>query len=90
MGAHLVNTSRNQHMAVLYWLGRNREVDFVLCRGDTLVAIEVKSSARCQTLPGTEAFCRQFQVKRKLLVGGQGIALDQFLSTPAGHWLECI
>ena len=88
VGAHLVNTSRNQHIDVLYWLARNREVDFVLCRGDDVVAIEVKSSARRRTLPGTEAFCRQVNVKRKLLVGGQGIPLEEFLSTPAGHWLE--
>lgn len=88
VGAHLVNTSRDQHIEVLYWLGRNREVDLVLCRGDIVVAIEVKSSARRQTAPGTEAFCRQFHVKRTLLVGGQGIPLEEFLSTPADHWLE--
>jgi uncharacterized protein len=88
VGAHLVNASRDQHLEVLYWLDRNREVDFVLCRGDTVVAIEVKSSARRQTLPGTEAFCQRFHVKRRLLVGGQGLPLEEFLSTPAGHWLE--
>lgn len=88
VGAHLTNTSRDQHVEVLYWLGRNREVDFVLCRGDTVVAIEVKSSARRQTIPGTKAFCKQFNVKRTLLVGGQGIPLEEFLSTPADHWLK--
>lgn len=88
VGAHLLNTTRGRPIEVLYWLDRNREVDFVLCQGDTIVALEVKSSARCQTLPGTEAFCRQFHVTRKLLIGGQGIPLEEFLSTPAGHWLE--
>jgi predicted AAA+ superfamily ATPase len=88
VGAHLVNTSRDQQVEVLYWLDRNHEVDFVLCRGDAVVAIEVKSSARHHTLPGTEAFCKRFTVKRKLLVGGQGIPLEEFLSAPAGHWLE--
>jgi hypothetical protein len=39
-------------------------------------------------VPGTEAFCRQFNVKRRLLVGSQGIPLEEFLSTPADHWLE--
>jgi predicted AAA+ superfamily ATPase len=88
VGAHLVNTSRDQQVEVLYWLDRNHEVDFVLSRGDTVVAIEVKSSARRHTLPGTEAFCRRFPVKHKLLVGGQGVPLEEFLSTPAEHWLE--
>ena len=88
VGAHLVNTSRDQPVEVLYWLDRNHEVDFVLCRGNAVVAIEVKSSARRQTLPGTEAFCKRFNVKRRLLVGGQGVPLEEFLSTPAGRWLE--
>jgi hypothetical protein len=89
VGAHLVNTTRGRPIQVLYWLDRNRQVDFVLCQGDAIVALEVKSSARCQTLPGTEAFCRQFNVKRRLLVGGQGIPLEEFLSTPAGTgWNE--
>jgi uncharacterized protein len=88
IGAHLVNTSRGLNMEVQYWLDRNREVDFVLRQGDTVVPIEVKSSARRHTLPGMEAFCKQFHVKRSLMVGGQGIAPEEFLSMPAGHWLE--
>jgi predicted AAA+ superfamily ATPase len=87
LGAHLVNTSKGQDIDVRYWLDRNREVDFVLCQGSTVVPIEVKSSTRRQTLPGMEAFCRQYRVKRSLLVGGQGMPLEEFLSAPAGHWL---
>ena len=65
-----------------YWSGRNREVDFVLSRGDVLVAIEVKSGRRKTNLPGIEAFSKEFKVKRKLLVGLTGIPVDQFLLTP--------
>ena len=64
------------------------EVDFVLQQGNAIVAIEVKSGGRRETLPGMEAFARQFQPRRKLLVGGQGIALDSFLSEPAAHWFK--
>ena len=38
---------------VTYWRERNLEVDFVLQRGDALVAIEVKSGGRKETLPGS-------------------------------------
>jgi len=65
-----------------YWSGRNREVDFVLSRGDVLVAIEVKSGRKKTNLPGIEAFSKEFKVKRKLLVGPHGIPVDQFLLTP--------
>jgi predicted AAA+ superfamily ATPase len=29
---------------------------------------------------------RQVKPKRQLLVGGQGLALEEFLSKPAAHW----
>jgi uncharacterized protein len=55
--------------------------------GRTLVAIEVKSGKKKYTLKGMEEFCRTFKVKRQLLVGGQGIAIDEFLSSPVEKWL---
>jgi hypothetical protein len=63
-------------------------VDFILQEGKTMVAIEVKSGGRRESLPSIEAFVRQFKPKRQFLVGGQGIALEQFLSKPAAHWLH--
>jgi hypothetical protein len=34
-----------------------------------------------------ESFARTFKPKRQLLVGGQGIPLEEFLSQPITHWL---
>ena len=87
VGASLVNGLAGTQSEVLYWASRNREVDFVLRRGPVIVAIEVKSGGRRTYLPGLEAFSKAFAVKRKLLVGGQGIPLDEFLATPADDWL---
>ncbi len=87
VGAHLYNSSFGTDLSVTYWRERNHEVDFVLQQGKTIVAIEVKSGGRRESFPGMEAFARQFKPKRKLLVGGQGIALEEFLSKPAAHWL---
>ena len=88
VGAHLVNDAKSKHIEVFYWLNRNREVDFILRLGKTLTAIEVKSTAKSYTLPGMETFCKMFPVKRRLLVGGQGIPLDEFLATPTEHLLK--
>jgi predicted AAA+ superfamily ATPase len=88
VGAHLVNTSAGNNINVFYWRERNHEVDFVLQQGKRIVAIEVKSGARHQVLPGMAAFAKEFKPKRQLLVGGQGIPLEEFLSKPALFWLN--
>ena len=88
VGAHLLNTSFGSDIEVTYWRERSQEVDFILRQGKTTTAIEVKSGRRPESLPGMEAFAKQFKPKRKLLVGGQGIALDEFLSKPAAYWLQ--
>ena len=87
VGAHLLNDSRGKGINVYYWLDRNAEVDFVLQKGMDVTAVEVKSGKKDYTLRGMERFCRQFDVKRSLLVGGQGIAIDEFLSSPVEKWL---
>ena len=88
IGAHLVNNTRGKKIEVFYWLDRNKEVDFVLRSGENLVAIEVKSGAKKQRLPGIETFCQTFQVKRPLLVGTQGISIEEFLISPIERWLK--
>jgi predicted AAA+ superfamily ATPase len=85
-GASLASAIKGKDIRLFYWAGRNREVDFVLARGDALVAIEVKSSRRKTSLPGIDAFSREFPVKRKLLVGSQGIPLDEFFLVPPETW----
>jgi len=86
VGAHLVNAARGTPVTVHYWAAGNREVDFVLARGRKVVAIEVKSAGRRACLPGMEAFAREFDVHRKLLVGAQGIALADFLRAGIEEW----
>lgn len=88
VGATIANSIQGTRIKLYYWSSRNREVDFVLERGETLVAIEVKSSRKKLTLPGVEAFSKEFPVKKKLIVGSGGIPLGEFLSSPVERWLE--
>jgi uncharacterized protein len=87
VGAHLINSSKGKGIEVYYWLNRNKEVDFVLESGKTVVAIEVKSGKKEYSLPGMEEFSKEFNVKRQLLVGGQGIRIEEFLSSPIEKWV---
>lgn len=87
VGAHLANATMRGECALHYWRERNHEVDFVVQAGRRLTAIEVKSGRAPQAHPGTAAFVQAFKPKRTLLVGGDGIALDDFLMQPVAHWV---
>lgn len=88
IGAALINGLRGENIELFYWSSRNREVDFVLSRRKSVVALEVKSGRRKVTLPGIEAFSKEFPVTKKLLVGAQGIPVEDFLLTPPPKWLS--
>ncbi|MBK7702663.1 MAG: ATP-binding protein [bacterium] len=88
VGAHLANAAACGECEVFYWRERNREVDFVVRSGRTVVALEVKSGRTPEMLPGLDAFDAAFKPRRTLLVGGNGMALEEFLGRPVGDWLQ--
>ncbi|MGE5541631.1 MAG: DUF4143 domain-containing protein, partial [Bacillota bacterium] len=88
VGAHLVNGLAGTGAEIHYWRERGREVDYIVSRGRDVVAIEVTSSRRKDSLPGLQAFSEAFGSPRCLLVGGQGIPLEEFLLAPADYWLS--
>ncbi|GAB6059113.1 ATP-binding protein [Desulfonatronum parangueonense] len=88
VGAHLANTAQRGDCELFYWRDRNREVDFVVRAGRRLLAVEIKSGRRRDVLPGMAAFVEAFQPDRTLLVGGDGIELEAFLSRPVMEWVQ--
>lgn len=88
VGAHLMNSATGTKMEVFYWRERSMEVDFILRSGKSVIAIEVKSGRSREEFPGMEAFKKAFRPKRTLLVGGQGISVEEFLQMPGTYWLS--
>ncbi|MAG31013.1 MAG: AAA family ATPase [Deltaproteobacteria bacterium] len=88
VGAHLANAATGGECELFYWREGNREVDFVLRKGRTVVGLEVKSGRAPLAHSGLAAFGKTFQVKRTLLVGGDGIPIEEFLSRPVTDWLQ--
>lgn len=86
VGAHLINSAMGTDVEIFYWRERSREVDFVLCIRKSVTALEVKSGRKKESLSGMEAFAAAYRPKRKLLVGGQGISIEEFLHKPAAYW----
>ena len=87
VGAHLANAAAGAIFELFYWRERNREVDFVVRAGRKLIAIEVKSGRAQNVLAGMQAFNAAFKPDRLLLVGGDGIAVDEFLRMPVESWM---
>lgn len=88
VGAHLANDLAVGACELFYWRERNREVDFVVRAGRRVTAIEVKSGRTREAQPGLSAFAAAFKPQRTLLVGGDGIALEDFLSQPVERWVK--
>ena len=87
VGAHLVNAAAGGACEVFYWREGSREVDFVVRVGRAVTAIEVKSGRKRAALSGLAAFSDAFKPARRLLVGGDGIAVEEFLVEPVCHWV---
>jgi predicted AAA+ superfamily ATPase len=88
VGAYLANAAAAGECELSYWRERNHEVDFVTRAGRAVTAIEVKSGRAQDTYPGLAAFAEAFKPTRKLLVGADGIPVEEFLLSPVARWLK--
>jgi len=79
IGAHLINSAIGTDIKIFYWREKNQEVDFILQRGDQLIALEVKSGWHDAIHPGIDTFNKTFKPKQTLIIGEQGLAPDRFL-----------
>ncbi len=79
VGAFLAGEAQAGEFEVFYWREVSKEVDFVLRRGNKIVALEVKSGRHRGSLPGMAAFQKAFGKTRSLLVGTGGIPFEEFL-----------
>jgi len=86
VGAHLANAAATGRCRLFYWRERNLEVDFVVERAGKVLAIEVKSGRRRDGLPGVGAFLKAYPKARTLLVGADGVAVEEFLLKPVEAW----
>ena len=86
VGAHLANAAAAGACELFYWRDRDKEVDFIVRASRGLTAIAVKSGRSRTARTGIAAFADAFKPKRKLLIGGDGIPVAEFLARPVAHW----
>lgn len=79
IGAHLVSKAFENRFDLFYWRQGNDEVDYVIQKRDCLMAIEVKSNHE-KTTTGLQVFKEKFSPKVSLIIGPEGIGVEEFLS----------
>jgi hypothetical protein len=87
VGAHLLNHLPAPEWGITWWRRGNAEVDYVVGRGRMLWALEVKSG-RGGHVSGLRAFRSDFPSARALLVGSDGIPLEEFFGADPRGILE--
>ncbi|MDE5560934.1 MAG: ATP-binding protein [Bacteroidaceae bacterium] len=86
VGTHLLSMAEEGEYEVHYWREKTDEVDFILTSGNRCAAIEVKSGRRGMN-SGLPKFAVLFHPERALVVGTQGIGLEDFLGCNVGKLL---
>jgi len=79
IGAYLVSQAFIHRFEVFYWRERNDEVDFILRKKGSIVAIEVKSNGEKKTT-GLDRFQQLFHPRSSFIIGDGGMNVEAFLS----------
>jgi predicted AAA+ superfamily ATPase len=79
VGAHLINCGLKYRFNVYYWNQGSYEVDYVIEKGDDIIALEVKSG-KDSANKGLSLFNDEFHPRGVYLIGTDGIPFEQFLS----------
>ncbi len=68
VGAHLINKAMGTDYKIEYWKEGPYEVDFILRLGKKIVAIEVKSGMKKESLPGLAAIRKKHKIHRGIVI----------------------
>ena len=78
VGAYLLAKAREENFEVYWWRDRDKEVDFVLKKGKSITALEVKSG-RVKHIGGYLDFKKKYPQARCLVIGDSNCSLEDFL-----------
>ncbi len=87
IGAHLLNMADKGRYQVYYWRHKNEEVDYVLKKGEAIVALEVKSGLTKFT-KGMQTFSTKYNPHKILQIGTSGLPWQDFLELNPAQLFE--
>ena len=84
-----MNQFLGSDVSVQYWREGSFEVDFILSRGRNIVAIEVKSGRKKESLSGLKKFKDKFPKAKTCVIGpDREISTDDFFKMDLNDWFE--
>ena len=86
VGCYLLDRMDELEYELFYWRENNEEVDFIIRRGEKLLAIEVKSGKR-QNNTGLGTFLQHYHPQHTLVVGGNAMPLEELFKGDIGTLL---
>ncbi|HOU10110.1 MAG TPA: ATP-binding protein [Clostridiales bacterium] len=78
VGAYLLARGKEEGFEVYWWRERNHEVGFVIKKGNSLTALEVKSG-RVKNAGGSLQFKKLYPETLSLVIGSANLGLEDFL-----------
>lgn len=78
VGAYLLDGQMKGFFSLYYWRKGDSEVDFVLVRGEKILALEVKSGSK-RRMSGLDAFRKLYPTAKVMLTGEGGVPWQEFL-----------
>lgn len=79
VGTYLLDFAEDNDCQLYYWRERNDEVDYILMSQGESLALEVKSGKRGMN-SGLPVFTRHYHPKRAVVIGTDGIPLEDFFT----------
>ncbi|HUX78894.1 MAG TPA: DUF4143 domain-containing protein [Alphaproteobacteria bacterium] len=86
IGAHLINSSLGTQTEIFYWKVGTKEVDFVIEKGNSFIAVVVNTGRKRKIFPSIQEFTKIFQPKKRIIVGDEGIPVEELLLAPSYSW----
>jgi hypothetical protein len=81
VGAHLFHGAQKNNLELYYWREGIFEVDYILKKNSQIIAIEVKTGRKRDSLSGLQKFQKKVKGVKTLIVG-DAITIEDFLKLP--------
>lgn len=82
VGMHLLNNTFGSPIHVYYWREGGSEVDFVLEKGNQIIALEVKCTRTKGVVSGMKKFIQLYKPQKTYVIADNGLCLEDFLKMP--------